>query len=791
MLVCAATSVPALASSSGTVRLGSAPQLPSDARVIGAVDPATPVHLTIALKPRDPAALEAFATAVSTPGSPIYRDYITPAQFAQRFGPTSEEIAAVDGSLRAHGLSPGPITANHLAIRITAAASTVQSALGTTLERLSLPGRVTGIVNVLAPRLDAGIANLVQAVIGLNGTAAPRPLLARPQLVRPTNARAGADSARPHVATGGPQPCTAAASAAPAHSAHTADQLASAYGYSGLYRAGDEGQGETIALYELEPNDPADITAFQSCYGTHASVTYVPVDGGAGTGPGSGEAALDIEAAIGLAPRANIVVYQAPNSNSNSPGAGPFDNFAAIVSQDQAQVVSASWGQCEAVEGSGNAAAESTLFQEAAAQGQTFVSAAGDTGSEDCYTGGLLQALNAPLAVDDPASQPFVTGVGGTTLSALGPRPAESVWNAGGNAIVASATTSGAGGGGVSALWRMPSYQSGAPSALRVQHPSPVCGAAGGFCREVPDVSADADPATGYLIYWNGAGAASGPSGWQTIGGTSLAAPMWAGLIALADALPQCGGAPIGFANPGIYRAAATAYGTNFNDVSTGNNDFTGSNGSRFAAGAGYDMASGLGTPNASSLAPALCADSLRLANPGPTSSTVRKRVAVQIRVSGPAAGVRFGATGLPAGLGIDPNTGLISGVPRRIGTYGVTVSARDAVGESTRMSFLWTVGGPPTASHGSLRRGRLALTVTHGRDAPALARIRIALPHGLRFRGRARTLTDQLPAPAASVRVTARVRPRRIHARRVRVTLTVTDVLGHTTRLTVRLRVG
>ena len=97
-----------------------------------------------------------------------------------------------------------------------------------------------------------------------------------------------------------------------------ADQIASAYGFPALYRAGDQGAGQTVALYELEPNLTSDIAAYQACYGTGASVSYVPVDGGVGSGAGTGEAALDIENVIGLAPRANVIVYQGPNSNSGS-----------------------------------------------------------------------------------------------------------------------------------------------------------------------------------------------------------------------------------------------------------------------------------------------------------------------------------------------------------------------------------------------------------------------------------------------------------------------------------------
>ena len=127
-------------------------------------------------------------------------------------------------------------------------------------------------------------------------------------------------------------------------------------------------------------------------------------------------------------------------------------------------MVSVSWGECESANSDG-LQAESTLFQEAAAQGQSIVAASGDEGSEDC-NGPLPSVPDLSLAVDDPSSQPFVTGVGGTTLNGLGPPPSESVWN---NGAVAGLTgTGGAGGGGVSQTWAMPAYQSAAAPALHV-----------------------------------------------------------------------------------------------------------------------------------------------------------------------------------------------------------------------------------------------------------------------------------------------------------------------------------
>ncbi|MGZ4349567.1 MAG: putative Ig domain-containing protein, partial [Solirubrobacteraceae bacterium] len=578
-----------------------------------------------------------------------------------------------------------------------------------------------------------------------------------------------------HVATGGPQPCGAASAAAPGQSAYTADQIASAYGFSGLYGGGDSGAGITVAVYELESNDPSDIAAYQSCYGTHATVSYVPVDEGAGTGPGSGEAALDIENVIGLAPNVNVLVYQGPNSNSGAPGSGPYDTFSAIVNQDRARVVTISWGQCEAALGAADAAAENALFEQATVQGQSIVAAAGDSGAEDCDTGGPVPQTQA--AVDDPSSQPFVTGVGGTSLHALGPRPSETVWNSGGM-VLSGMLQPGAGGGGISNLWPMSASQLSSAAALNVrtaQAGGAACGRSGGFCREVPDVSADGDPASGYLIYWNGSGSVGGePRGWQGIGGTSGAAPLWAALLALTDGSRACAGTSVGYANPALYQAAGSEYAADFNDVLSGNNDFTGTNSGQYAAGPGYDPASGLGTPNAASLSAALCADTVTLGNPGPQRATVGHAVSLRLRATASSgARLTYAATGLPSGLKLDPASGRVTGTPTRVGVYTVHASAHDDQSQTGATTFRWIVAGPPRISRLSLRQTvtgpQLALTVTAGRNAPDLRTLEIRAPRALRV------------AAGRGVTVTGTGRP----ATRLR----FSDRASQGTRLTIRLR--
>jgi subtilase family serine protease len=706
------------ATSAGVAILGHAPIVPSGARIVGSVAASTPMHVTVTLQPRDPLALQTFANQVSTPGSPLFRAYITPAEFAQRFGATPTQIRAVQASLKAHGLNPGTISANGLSIPVTASAGTLARAFKVSFAHVALQNGAKAIVNEQAPALNADVASDVQAVLGLDTLSQAKPLLVRPHA-------AAAPQLRPHVVTGGPQPCPPASGTAGSMGGLTADEIAAAYGLSGLYASGDLGAGQTIAVLELEPYDPADIAAYQQCYGTSAQIANIAVDGGAGAGEGAGEAALDIENVIGLAPKANVAVYEGPNT-----GSGPYDTFNAIISQHLAQVVTASWGQCEFINGSAEASAENTLFQEAAAQGQSILSASGDDGAEDCFP-------TPPTAqVDDPASQPYVTGVGGTRIDALGPRPTERVWN--------DLYPTGASGGGVSTLWKMPVYQAIPPASLHVINPgssAATCRASSGYCREVPDVSADADPATGYVIYWNGTGGdPTQTAGWQVVGGTSGAAPTWAALIALANASATCHGVAVGFANPGLYNAASTAYAGDFNDIITGNNDMTGVNGGQFAAGPGYDMATGLGSPNGTALAQALCTDAIALANPSAQRSTIRSSVSLQILADDThGASVSYSASGLPAGLSINSSSGKITGRPRRLGTSTVTVTVSDPAGTTGAVSFAWTIEANPTLSHVSLTqvgadRPNLSFVLAAGRDAPQLKTVTVALPRGLSF---------------------------------------------------------
>ena len=590
--VAAATPVPA---SRLTAVAGGPGPLPRGTRALGRLPGSSALSVDVALRPSDPAGLEAFDEAVTTPSSPLFRHFLTPGEFGARFGPSAAAIAATRSWLRGQGLDVGPTARDGLLIAVSGSAATLGQALGVGFEQERLPtGRIVHEPTA-PPLVPSGLSSVVQGVVGLDDVA-----VATPQSRRPPPG----PEPRSAPAPPGPQP-HAGPSLTCSERGTSANELAEAYSMTSLEPA-DEGQGVTVGIYELEPYLPSDIGTFESCYSPRPSPTISPVgvspvtNAQATSGAGSGESELDIEMVVGLAPQATIDVYVGSNG-----GVGPLDVYAAMVNQDAAQVLSTSWGECEPEAGTAALEVEANLLQQAAAQGQSVIAAAGDEGSEDCNFPGINN--DTALEVDDPASQPWVTSVGATQLGSFSAPPAESVWNTG--------TIEGTTGGGNSTQWTMPSWQLGpgvesgftkADDSYTGATPCPLSAGAGTVsCREVPDVSSDGDPDTGFATVVNGV--------WEPIGGTSMGAPLWASITALAD---ENGGTPrrLGLLSPALYQAGCLSPRP-FNDITSGNNEPIGSPPSDpprtpgepdYPATAGYDLASGLGTPIAVSLIPDL-----------------------------------------------------------------------------------------------------------------------------------------------------------------------------------------
>jgi subtilase family serine protease len=664
------------------VVVAKSPRLPNGATHVGALPAGRIVRGVVGLTPRNADVLARFASAISTPGTSAYHRYLAPAAFTSYFSPTRAAVAAVEHDLRAGGLTVSSVSSNRLLVGFTGRAAAITATFHTTLGTYRLAGGRRAFANTSAVSLPATIAPLVTAVVGLNDLVIPQatPVRAATRPRGSARERAAAlDAARTASTTaGGPVACRTATRTAGANSGLTDTQIADAYGVDGLYQAGAIGAGQTVAIYELEPYRTVDIKAFDSCYFGAADASSmltrlhtVAVDGGDPSGPGSGESELDIDDVSALAPGANIEVYEAPETN-----AGYLDDWNTIVSDDTAKTVSSSWGSgCEtgtAVEEPGLEQVENTIFQQAAVQGQTVLDAAGDSGSDGCSfdTGTPTAPL---LSTDDPASQPYVLAVGGTTIDQPTDPPVEQTWNDGAEA--------GAGGGGISAVWPQPAWQ--ADSTVAGMDAAKVIGAAeqisdGDFCqtaevktacRELPDVSANADEYTGITIEYDG--------GWTTIGGTSSSTPLWAAMLADTDSTASCqahGG--VGFASPALYAVASVPaeYKASFNDITTADNDEYGITDGLYPATKGYDMATGLGSPRVTGpgdshgLAYYLCASPVTAR---PTVSSLSPDVVSS------AAGSGVGVAGAPVTVTITGSHFETGGAPDvagiTVGSYQVT----------------------------------------------------------------------------------------------------------------------
>ena len=755
----AGTSTPRLAS------VQRAAVAPVGAQALGA--PAADAAQTgyVVLKPRDEQSLKSFIASVTKLHSKQYHQYLKAGQFAAKFGPSSSTISAVKAQLSRDGLTVTSVARDGLLIGFSGTTTKVESAFGTSLERYKSAAGITVEQTTKAISLPSTIASDVTAVIGLNTLVHPEASLVR----APKSAYAGHKASKTanftHY-TAAPNACPDATSAATTYGGLTDDQIANAYGATPLYGAGDTGAGVNIGVYELEPYSSSDLLSFDTCYfgatqaATMASnVTNVPVDGGQPpSGSGSGESILDIEDVSAMAPGAHIDVYEAPNSS-----AGSLDEYAQMVNDDTDQIITSSWGLCEQdlqLADPGAQQSEDYIFQQAAAQGQTVLSAAGDTGSDTCNE---IRSVppptdQNPLSVEDPASQPYVLAVGGTTIQDANPANYdETVWNDG--------AYWGGGGGGISMSWEAPSWQQTAPNfpstsssdytnANNVENnagpgPSPALNISSGNwpagfcannsaigisssvngntlpnapCRTVPDVSAQADEFTGAVTIYS-ALFGSGPNGWITIGGTSSATPIWAAMLALVDASSTCpapvaGVAPgIGFANPLLYAVAAnsTEYADSFHDITVGNNDVYGFNdGKVFRATTGYDLATGLGSPILahSDSTPGLAQNLCNLATGTTTTPTVTGLSSTSGDVSG-------GDSLTVTGSGFAPGGGVTQSVT--IGSDVIPTADLTAVSDT---SLTFTL--PAATATLAPNPGFIA-----GQDGAGLATIVVTLSNG------------------------------------------------------------
>lgn len=477
------------------------------------LDPGRMISFAVTLKPRNIANLDNFLHAVTTPGSGRYHEFLTPAQFRGRYGPTPAAVRETTAFLRDQGLHVTGLSDNREVIDVTGRAGQIRRAFGTPIAGFTDPVRGRAFFSpTRAPTLPARVAAHVRGLVGLDDHAVVHHF-----------------SRVDH--------------AAPAGEGLTPEQLRAAYDLAPL----GDGSGATIAYWEFDGYDTASLHAYDQRFGLPPTTPRtVPVDGAnydKHPGDGQLEVELDLEIGHAVASKATQLVYEAPNTDQ-----GQIDLAAAIASDAKADVVSISWGSCEPDTTRSSITGTADAIKQGTAEGISYVAAAGDDGSTDCARSSTGTATDA---VDYPASDPNVTGVGGTTLHTHedGSYAAEQAWSGSG--------------GGESDIFDGPAWQ---PATTER--------------RTVPDVAADADPATGYAIHTGGR--------WLQAGGTSAASPMWAGFCALDAASTG----RLGNLNPALYRLA----GNGLHDVTEGDNG-------TFHAGAGYDQVTGWGSFDAAKLA--------------------------------------------------------------------------------------------------------------------------------------------------------------------------------------------
>lgn len=590
------------------------------------VHPSTaPMTVAVVLRPSNQAQLTSLLADLYARGNSSYHQWLGKGQFESRFAPNASQVAATEAYLRSSGLSINQVSP--FLLEASGTTASVQKAFRVSIVDYATAGGTTLFSNNNYAQVPTSLAPTIVGIMGLTNTG-------RAHAKYITTASAAKASGRPIPHYG----------AGPSGSGLTPSQTTSLYNAGGIYHIGVHGQGSgrTLAVFELSGYTPSDITAYEHKYfgtGENVPLVNINVDGGPVTPvcpagdtcnppndySGDIEVEADIQQQIALAPKINsIEVYNAPNDYL---GITIVDEYNKIAHDDTADSISSSWGLCEQDAGFAQSVAESIAFYQMAAQGQSMFSAAGDTGAFDCLrdTGSPNQTA---VAVDDPSSDPYVTAVGGTSFGTYDPGTTanptyptgfETVWNplnlcrTSGNGLN-DCINFGAGGGGNSDVWGAPTYQHGPNVFTSYTKHQPYCVfnqhgdtlAPGAACRELPDVSANADEFTPYAEYCTGSPSTNStcatfsstqPSpGWFGIGGTSLSSPVWSGIIALWDGYHN---GRYGNASEDLYDDlynTSSPYTLYFHDI-TGYHQTENNNG-LFPVTPLFDEATGIGTPN-------------------------------------------------------------------------------------------------------------------------------------------------------------------------------------------------
>jgi kumamolisin len=503
----------------------------------GKIDDNQEMTVTVSLGLGNEAGLAQELAEIYRPGSPKFHQFLKPEEFRARFSPTQEQIAKVTSYLEQQGLHSVTPDRNGLLVYATGSARALGAAFNTEVHQYQDSSGRSYRAPGYELQIPEGLA--IQGVHGLQDYTR-----AHNHLVSSAAGEAkGASTARGATGPNG---------------GYSPADIRKAYNVPSSL----DGSGQTLAVFELDGYTASDVTAYEQKFGLSAvPLQNVLVDGASGSaGGGAAEVTLDVELMIAVAPKASkILVYEGPNSDQ-----GILDTYNRIATDNLAKSVSTSWGTSEDGVTSSFIQAENTIFMQMAAQGQTIYSAAGDTGAKD---------NGSTLSVDDPSSQPYVVAVGGTRLAtdSSGTYQSETTWN----------DSSGAGGGGISTVWTIPTWQQGLANAQNKVSST---------MRNIPDVALHSDINTGYAIYYNG--------GWGNWGGTSCAAPLWAAFNALVNQQRAANGlGPLGYVTPTLYQLGKSSRASaDFFDIADGSTN------QYYPAVTGFDDATGWGSFNASNL---------------------------------------------------------------------------------------------------------------------------------------------------------------------------------------------
>ena len=537
---------------------GHVPAMVSHLSPLGRLPATNQLRLAIGLRLRDPAGLTNFLAQLYDPTSTNYHQYLTPDQFTARFGPTEQDFQAVQDFARTNGLTVAVSQSNGLVLDVVGPVAAVEQAFHVTLRTFRHPTEPRDFFAPdTEPTVDAALP--VVDVQGLSDYARPHSNLKKIQ----------------------PSKTTPLFGTAPDGSGEFfGNDFRNAY----VSGTGLTGAGQQVGLFQTDGFYASDIAAYARAAGngrTNIPIQAVLLDGFKGvpySADFNGEVSLDIEMAMAMAPGlSGIVVFEGNPTNFI-----PNDILNAMAAHSTVKNLSCSWGW-----GGGPSATTDAIFQKMAAQGQSFFTASGDN---DAFTvgAGSTNGVDNPDLSGCPASSPYITVVGGTTLTmSYGGMnyASETVWNSG--------TPNANGGnwgssGGVSAYYALPAWQQGVSMKAN--------GGSTEF-RNIPDVALTADN-----IYTR-----SDNGETNDTEGTSCAAPLWAAFMALVNQQAAAAGASsAGFVNPAIYSIGkSSAYGACFHDITKGNNYWPGSP-TNYSAVAGYDLCTGWGTPGGASLINAL-----------------------------------------------------------------------------------------------------------------------------------------------------------------------------------------